>query len=174
SVDSHWLHDLFNRIDKDNSGSISNEELQQALTNGSGTTFNAETIRLMIGMFDKDNSGEIEFSEFLALWKYIMDWERTFRSYDKDCSGTIDKDELRVAFTSFGHNFSEEMLDMFVTKFDRSGQGAIRFDDFIQCCVVLQILTNAFKYHDQSMRGVITLRYEEFIRMILNLNLGKW
>lgn len=47
-------------------------------------------------MFDRDNSGGIEFNEFVALWKYICDWERTFRSYDKDNSGAIDKEELEI------------------------------------------------------------------------------
>ena len=52
--------------------------------------------RQYLGMFDRDNSGGIEFDEFLALWKYICDWERTFRSYDKDNSGAIDKEELET------------------------------------------------------------------------------
>jgi len=36
-------------VDKDRSGAISAEELQQALSNGTWTPFNPETIRLMIG-----------------------------------------------------------------------------------------------------------------------------
>lgn len=37
------------RVDKDNSGSIAVNELQQALSNGSWNPFNPETCRLMIG-----------------------------------------------------------------------------------------------------------------------------
>lgn len=47
-------------------------------------------------MFDRDNSGTIEFNEFNALWQYVTDWQRTFRSYDKDNSGTIDRHELKT------------------------------------------------------------------------------
>lgn len=36
-------------MDKDNSGHISADELQQALSNGTWNAFNPETIRLMIG-----------------------------------------------------------------------------------------------------------------------------
>lgn len=50
----------------------------------------------MIGMFDRDRSGTINFQEFGALWKYVNDWQTTFRSYDKDNSGTIDKGELKT------------------------------------------------------------------------------
>ena len=41
-------------VDRDNSGSISADELQQALLNNNWSHFNSETCRLMVGMFDKD------------------------------------------------------------------------------------------------------------------------
>lgn len=50
-------------------------------------------------MFDRDNSGTINFHEFAALWKYITDWQNTFRSYDKDNSGSIDKNELKTGIS---------------------------------------------------------------------------
>ena len=50
----------------------------------------------IIGMFDRDGNGTISFHEFSALWKYITDWQHTFRSYDKDNSGSIDKRELQT------------------------------------------------------------------------------
>lgn len=41
---------MFNfRVDKDRSGEISSDELQQALSNGTWTPFNPETVRMMIG-----------------------------------------------------------------------------------------------------------------------------
>lgn len=40
----------FIRVDKDRSGTITADELQQALSNGTWTPFNPETVRLMIGM----------------------------------------------------------------------------------------------------------------------------
>lgn len=63
---------------------------------GSWTPFNPETVRLMIGMFDRDRSGTINLQEFGALWKYVNDWQTTFRNYDKDNSGSIDKQELKT------------------------------------------------------------------------------
>lgn len=47
-------------------------------------------------MFDRDLNGTINFHEFAALWKYITDWQNTFRTYDKDNSGQIDKNELKT------------------------------------------------------------------------------
>ena len=50
----------------------------------------------MIGMFDRDRTGTINFHEFGALWKYVNDWQTTFKSYDRDNSGSIDKNELKT------------------------------------------------------------------------------
>ena len=49
---------------------------------------------MMVGMFDRDGNGSISFDEFGGLWKYIHDWQHTFRSYDTDRSGSIDTHEL--------------------------------------------------------------------------------
>ena len=92
----------YERVDKDRSGSINANELQQALSNGTWTPFNPETVRMMIGMFDRDNSSTITFDEFAALWKYVIDWQNCFRSFDRDNSGSIDKMELKQALTAFG------------------------------------------------------------------------
>ena len=58
-------------------------------------------------MFDRDQTGTINFQEFGALWKYIQDWQTTFRSYDRDNSGSIDQQELKTALTSFGNLFKD-------------------------------------------------------------------
>ena len=50
-------------------------------------------------MFDRDNNGTINFHEFAALWKYITDWQGTFRTYDRDNSGHIDKNELKTGIS---------------------------------------------------------------------------
>ena len=159
---------MFQRIDTDKNGSISGDELQQALANGTGTMFNPETVRLMMSMFDTDGNGVIDFDEFAGLWQYVCDWQDTFRNFDLDNSGTIDRNELKLALKSFGFNLSERFYGILIIKFDRSARGHIRFDDFIQCCVVLQTLTNAFKQHDHNLDGWIRVSYEQFLTMVFS------
>ena len=50
----------------------------------------------LAGIFDRDRSGAINFQEFGALWKYVTDWQTTFKSYDRDNSGSIDRNELKT------------------------------------------------------------------------------
>ena len=47
--------------------------------------------------------------------------------------------QLIVSLLPAGYRLSENMYTILMTKFDRSGQGSINFDDFIQCCIILQV-----------------------------------
>lgn len=91
------------------------------------------------GMFDKSGQGQVTFEDFGALWKYVTDWQNCFRTFDRDNSGNIDRNELKTALISFGYRLSDGLIDTLVRKFDRYGKGTILFDDFIQCCIILYV-----------------------------------
>lgn len=54
--------------------------------------------------------------------------------------------------------------------FDRSDQRTMKFDDFIQCCVMLRSLTESFKTMDTNRSGVININYEQ-VNLRLNFSL---
>ncbi|XP_054275723.1 programmed cell death protein 6-like [Macrosteles quadrilineatus] len=164
--DQQFLWSVFQKVDKDQSGQITINELQQALSNGSWDPFNPETCRLMIGMFDKEKKGSISFQDFGALWKYVTDWQGCFRSFDKDNSGSIDTQELLTALQTFGYRLSVDTVNTIVQKFNRAGGGKIYFDDFIQASVLLHNVTNAFRQFDNDQDGTITIQYEQFINLV--------
>ncbi|KAL1455370.1 hypothetical protein WDU94_009469 [Cyamophila willieti] len=166
-----FLKDVFQKVDRDKSGFISTNELQMALSNGSWKPFNAETVRLMIGMFDKNNTGQISFEDFGALWKYVTDWQNCFKSFDKDNSGNIDKKELKTALQQFGYRLEDGTVDILVRKFDHEGKGTMLFDDFIHCCVMLNLLTTSFSQHDEDKDGIVTLHYEQFLSMVFSIKM---
>ncbi|XP_017778578.1 PREDICTED: programmed cell death protein 6-like [Nicrophorus vespilloides] len=169
--DRNFLWSVFQRVDRDRSGFINADELGCALSNGSWSPFNPETVRLMIGMFDRQNKGQVSFEDFGALWKYVTDWQNCFRTFDRDNSGNIDKNELKHALTTFGYRLSDGLVDTMLRKFDRHGNGTILFDDFIQCCIILYTLTSAFRQHDTDSDGVITIHYEQFLNMVFSLKI---
>ncbi|CAG5115957.1 unnamed protein product [Candidula unifasciata] len=168
-VDPNWLSSVFQSVDRDRSGHISAVELQQALGNGTWAQFNPETVRLMIGMFDRDCSGTVSYEEFAYLWKYIMDWHNCFRTYDRDNSGFIDKHELRAALSSFGYNLSEKFYDILIKKYDRHNISNIAFDNFVQSAAILQTLTNFFRAEDKDQDGWIDIAYDNFLNIIFSL-----
>ena len=184
--DRGYLFQLFQKVDKDRSGAINAVELQSALSNGTWTPFNPETVRMMIGMFDRDSSATIDFEEFASLWKYIDDWQRCFRSFDRDNSGSIDRNELKAALTSFGYRLSDPIYDVLIRSIkyrsNNSNPAASRanpfvnnntvlFDDFIYICCKIQTLTHAFKQFDYQQTGVITIKYEDFLSLIFSLRI---
>lgn len=165
----HYLQRLFRSVDKDGSGTIDAVELQSALSNGTWKSFNADTIRMIIHMFDHKRRGNLNFDEFVAAWKYITSWLSCFQTFDRDNSGAIDKQELSEALTRFGYRLAQPTVDFMVAKFDRDGKGSMNFDDFIQCCVTLHTMTEAFRRHDVNQNGWITISYEEFLKTGMSL-----
>ncbi|KAF8932720.1 hypothetical protein EDD21DRAFT_371412 [Dissophora ornata] len=163
------LRDWFDAVDTDHSGGLSCEELQRALMNGDGwTPFNVETVRMMMNMFDRDGNGSISFNEFIGLWNYIEKWKACFQAYDLDGSGTIDANELHRALRGFGYNLSEPTVSLIMTKYDVRGRGDISFDNFVQSCVTVQTLTDAFRRIDVAGTGVVTMTYEQFLGLVIN------
>ena len=49
--------------------------------------------------------------------------------------------------------------------FDRSDKRTMKFDDFIQCCVMLRSLTESFKKLDTNRNGVIKVNYEQVYKL---------
>ncbi|KAJ2785474.1 hypothetical protein GGI15_001902, partial [Coemansia interrupta] len=117
-VNHEQLQYWFRAVDTDGSGQLDAGELQRALVNGDWSQFSMDTVRLMIGMFDRDNSGTINFQEFIGLWTYINEWKDCFRTFDRDNSGTIDRGELFQALSAFGFRVSNRVVDSLVRKYD--------------------------------------------------------
>nr|XP_009942637.1 PREDICTED: zinc finger CCCH-type antiviral protein 1-like [Opisthocomus hoazin] len=73
----------FQRCDKDRSGIIPDNELQRALSNGMWTPFNPATVRSILGMFDREDKGGVNFSKFTGVWKSISEWQNVVRTTDR-------------------------------------------------------------------------------------------
>ena len=180
------LKQYFDRVDLNSNGLISADELKSALTNGNEDyPFQLSTVKTMldafkwvpisnellvnylrIGIFRYES--EINFQQFGNIWRYVNDWQRCFRKFDKDKSGSINGQELYTALTSFGYQISSQMANLLVRRFDRKGDGEILFDDFIKTCLILHGLTKEFQVKDSHQTGNIQVSYEDFLEMVLS------
>lgn len=86
-------------------------------------------------LVDVDNSGEIDFSEFVTATvnrSELLQEEKlkqAFNLYDKDGSGAISTEELRDVLGVGGH-ISEEVWERMIKEVDENGDGEVSFEEF--------------------------------------------
>ncbi|KAL4375966.1 hypothetical protein GQ457_02G028830 [Hibiscus cannabinus] len=158
----------FQMADQDGSGLIDDKELQRALSSYE-QSFSLRTVRLLMYLFTNTNTRKIGPKEFISVFYCLQHWRAIFERFDMDRSGKIDANELREALLSLGFAVSPVVLDLLVSKFDKTGgeSKAIEYDNFIECCLTVKGLTDKFKEKDTMYTGNATFTYEAFMLMVL-------
>ncbi|CAL0332139.1 unnamed protein product [Lupinus luteus] len=159
----------FQMFDRDQSGSIDDKELQQALSSAFHN-FNISTIRFLIFLFkDPREPLRIGPKEFAAIWNCLGQWRGIFERYDKDRSGKIDPLELRDALYGIGYAVPGSVLQLLLSKYgDGSGRRVeLGFDSFVECGMIIKGLTEKFKEKDTRRTGSAKLSYDEFMSMVI-------
>uniref|UniRef100_A0A5B6Z1S9 Putative EF hand family protein, expressed isoform 1 n=1 Tax=Davidia involucrata TaxID=16924 RepID=A0A5B6Z1S9_DAVIN len=158
----------FQIADQDGSGFIDDKELQRALSSYN-QSFSLRTVHLLMYLFTNTNIRKIGPKEFTAVFYSLQNWRAIFEQFDRDRSGKIDASELREALLSLGFAVSPMILDLLVSKFDKTGGNsrAIEYDNFIECCLTVKGLTEKFREKDTTYSGSATFTYETFMLTVL-------
>nr|GEU39216.1 probable calcium-binding protein CML49 [Tanacetum cinerariifolium] len=132
-------------------------------------SFSIRTVRLLMHHFTNTNTRKIGPKEFTQVFYSLQNWRANFEKFDRDRSGQIDTWELREALMSLGFTVSPIVLDLLVSKFDKTGgyTKAIEYDNFIECCLIVKGLTEKFKEKDTMYSGNATFTYEAFMLTVL-------
>ena len=75
---------------------------------------------------------------------------------------------LTVAYNEMGFRVSPTFCQLVVSVFDRQARRCLKFDDFIQSCVMLRSLTDSFRTRDANQDGCIQVSYEDFMTMAIS------
>ena len=59
------MAELFKQFDKRNSGSIDKRDIRDTLKETFGLTLDEEKLQLLLGEFDRDGNGDVDYEEFL-------------------------------------------------------------------------------------------------------------
>jgi calcium-dependent protein kinase len=91
----------------------------------------------MFSKVDVDNSGAIDYSEFVVASmneKNLLSnnkLQSAFKMFDKDGGGSISTDEIKQVL-SFGQNLEESVVNEIIAQVDANGDGEISFDEFAE------------------------------------------
>lgn len=136
----------FEKYDKDGSNVLEKNEMLAMLCELGLDEKQAEVCFMMI---DKDGSTSVSKHEFMEWFKsgegvkFVDDQERytfvrgvadAFKLYDRDASGTIDRDEFRALLATGGKDWqsrSEEEIENALRNVDKDGSGTVSFPEFL-------------------------------------------
>ncbi|PAN10610.1 hypothetical protein PAHAL_2G105100 [Panicum hallii] len=130
------LRDQFNAIDVDKNGTISLEELKQALAKDVPWRLKGPRVLEIIEAIDSNTDGLVDFEEFVAAtlhvhqlvehdtqkWKSLS--QAAFDKFDVDGDGYITSDELRM------HTGMKGSIDPLLEEADIDKDGKISLDEF--------------------------------------------
>lgn len=126
----------FDIFDSDKNGTINPKELADAYAE-MGMATNNKLIYKILAELDQDNSGGLDFEEFLklAIRRHNLapnknELMRFFKIFDVGGKGKISKQDLKKISEELGEEMSDEELRKMIRKADRDDDGFVTFDDF--------------------------------------------
>ncbi|KAM3293182.1 hypothetical protein ACQJBY_036632 [Aegilops geniculata] len=129
------LKEMFKNIDKDNSGTITLEELKNGLAK-QGTKLSDNEIQQLMEAADADGNGLIDYEEFVTATVHMNKMHReehlytAFQFFDKDNSGYITRDELEQALKEKGMYDAKEIKEI-ISEADTDNDGRIDYSEFV-------------------------------------------
>jgi calmodulin len=94
---------------------------------------------IKINFIDIDQSGTINFEEFLRLMSMHVndrdneeDLMNVFRVFDKDGNGFITAEELKQAMASLDEDVTDEDIHEMIREADANGDGNVNYEEFIK------------------------------------------
>ncbi|XP_064392675.1 calpain-9-like [Halichondria panicea] len=165
------LRSMFSKL-AGSDGEIDSEELQDVLTASfskemsSGSAFSLDACRSMIAMLDEDGNGTLNYEEFENLLVTIANWKKMFFKFDKDRSGTLEKQEVYEAVRSLGYEISPDAMLVLFNRFARKRRH-MHIDDFASCLSRVKVMDDTFK--KRSKGGRVTLNKDEFFKVTLGI-----
>lgn len=128
------LQEMFKAFDKDNSGTITMQELKEGLKK-MGNPLTEMEVDAMMNEIDVDGDGLISYDEFIAATMHMNKlnteenmW-KAFQEFDADGSGCITPDELHMALAK--HGMSVKDIDDILQDVDKDGDGLIDYAEFV-------------------------------------------
>ncbi|CAI0425353.1 unnamed protein product [Linum tenue] len=128
------IKEMFKKMDTDNDGIVSIEELKVGLRNQSQLA--EPEVQLLIEAVDTNGKGTLDYSEFLAVSLHLQRMahdehlRKAFSYFDKDGNGYIEPEELRDALMEDGADDCTDVANDIFQEVDTDKDGKISYDEF--------------------------------------------
>jgi len=139
------LRQNFQKFDIDKDGQISKQEILQGMTS-SGLKLSSAEVDILFVLGDKDNNGQIDFSEFSQImipsageriaklkkcFRNRSEIEAAFRRFDTNKDGAISFDELKAGLSCSGIQFTEQEVETCFAIADKDCDGEVSLSEFV-------------------------------------------
>ena len=139
------MRQTFQRFDVDKDGQISKQEILQGMS-ASGLRLSSEEVDTLFVLGDKDNNGQIDFSEFSQImipsageriaklkkcFRNRSEIEAAFRRFDTNKDGAISYDELKAGLNCSGIKFTDQEIETCFAIADRDCDGEVSLSEFV-------------------------------------------
>ncbi|KAK7256908.1 hypothetical protein RIF29_30483 [Crotalaria pallida] len=130
------IKDMFKKMDSDNDGIISIEELKAGLQNFESQLAESE-VKMLLEAVDGNGKGALDCGEFVAVFLHLKRMandehlHRAFSYFDKDGNGYIEPDELRNSLMEDGAEDCTDVANDIFQEVDTDKDGLISYEEFV-------------------------------------------
>lgn len=163
TYDVDYLRPIFRALDNEGKKHLTEARLHVALTNSDDTLFNPHTAKLLMRIFDIENTGSLDFRQFHLLWGFLAAWRSIFDRYDEGNKGSLTYDDYRLAVRELFINTLPSCLPEYYQTYEGRADDTMKFDMFIHSVIDLKRKLDLFKAYDTEGEGIVRRSMEQYL-----------
>jgi len=147
------VRQAFQKLDIDKDGQISQQEIMQGMSSA-GLKLSSSEIETLFILGDRDNNGQIDFSEFAMImipsageriaklkkcFRSRSEIEAAFHRFDANKDGAISFQELKSGLSNSGIHFDDQEVETVFALADRDCDGEVSMSEFVDLLSVSSV-----------------------------------